>query len=400
MREILQSLLRGTLFLLALAVIAVAVGGGVWYLTNAPEERTTQVVDAGNLLRAAERSWFGLILWLRADVVENPADPQNHSLVTFIIEPGEAATTISDRLEKYGLITDATTFRYLLRTLGADTSLQAGYYYLRRSMTMDEMAERLQHGWDQTAKVTIPEGLRVEEIAERLLTASESGNEIRLQVVKDEFYRLVETGGALNYAFLRDRPPSASSSLQGYLFPDTYQFPENADAGRVIDIMLGNFDARVTPELRSQAVAQGKSLHEVVTLASIVQREVRQEEELPIVASVYLNRLAVGMNLQADPTVQYAKGKDPEGKWWGHMLQEEAYTAESPYNTFLNPGLPPGPICSPGLAAIQAVLNPAQTNYLFFFAKGDGTHAFAVTYEEHLENQRQYREGLPADDGG
>lgn len=134
------------------------------------------------------------------------------------------------------------------------------------------------------------------------------------------------------------------------------------------------------------------SIYEVVTLASIVEREAVVDEERPIIASVYLNRLNRGMYLQSDPTVQYAKGYSAEsGRWWNPMIQEEAQSVDSPYNTFLYPGLPPGPICSPGLASIQAVLYPADTPYLFFFSKGDGTHAFSKTYEEHLENMRRYR---------
>jgi len=353
-------------------------------LSSGRTEQETKVLDADSIVRTVERSLLGLYIQFRQEDVKAPADPQNASLIAFNIQSGETAATIAPRLERYGLIRDATLFRYLLRYRGVDTRLEAGDYYLRPNMTMDEIIEELQHGRAQTVTVTVPEGWRAELIAELL--------EERGLVSAEEFMRLVNTGGAMNYAFLRDRPPGSSLSLEGYLFPDTYELPKNVDAHLVVEIMLSNFDAKVTPEMRALVAAQGKTLHEVITLASIVEREAVIAEERPIIASVYLNRLAAGMYLQADPTVQYAKGKDPQtGKWWGHMLQEEAQTTLSPYNTFLHPGLPPGPICNPGLASIKAVINPAQTNYLFFFSKGDGSHAFAATYEEHLRNQKKYQ---------
>lgn len=167
--------------------------------------------------------------------------------------------------------------------------------------------------------------------------------------------------------------------------------PIQVDIGTMVDIMLNGFDSRVSAELRSDIASQGKTLFEVLTVAAIVEREAVMAEERPVIASVYLNRLKKGMYLQADPTVQYAKGYDEtDERWWGHMLQEEAVTTQSPYNTFLHPGLPPGPICNPGLAAIEAVVYPAETDYLFFYSKGDGSHAFAITYEGHLRNQAQY----------
>jgi len=178
---------------------------------------------------------------------------------------------------------------------------------------------------------------------------------------------------------------------EGFLFPDTYQFAVNISTTALIDTCCQNFDRRVTIEMRQQALDSGLTLFQALTLASIVEREAVVAEERPIIASVYLNRLRRGIYLEADPTVQYAKGYDAQNdRWWPALTLEELRTVDSSFNTFIHPGLPPGPICSPGLASIEAVLNPAQTEYLFFLAKGDGTHAFATTYEEHLENQRKY----------
>jgi len=209
-------------------------------------------------------------------------------------------------------------------------------------------------------------------------------------VDQEEFILLVRDD-AFHYDFLRDRPADAPRTLEGFLFPDTYQFPVNITTTSVIDVMLQNFDRRVTIEMRQQALDNGLDLFQALTLASIVEREAVVPEERPIIASVYLNRLRLGMYLEADPTVQYAKGYDSEsGRWWPSLSLEELREVESPFNTFTHPGLPPGPICSPGLASIEAVLNPAQTDYLFFHATGDGSHAFAETFEEHLENQSRY----------
>ncbi|MGB9879862.1 MAG: endolytic transglycosylase MltG, partial [Anaerolineae bacterium] len=248
--------------------------------------------------------------------------------------------------------------------------------------SMPEVIGQLQHGRLRAKRVTIREGLRAEEIAHLLATEG--------LVDQEEFIRLVRDD-TFHYDFLRDRPETAPKTLEGFLFPDTYEFPVNITATALIDTMLQNFDRRVTIEMRKQALDQGLTLFQVLTLASIVEREAVVPEERPIIASVYLNRLRRGIYLEADPTVQYAKGYDPQtGSWWPHLSLEELRAVDSPFNTFIHPGLPPGPICNPGLASIEAVLNPANTKYLFFHAKGDGTHAFAETFEEHLENQKKY----------
>ena len=157
--------------------------------------------------------------------------------------------------------------------------------------------------------------------------------------------------------------------------------------------MLANFDRRFTPEMRQMAAERRMTIYQVVTLASIVEREAVIAEERPIIAGVFLNRLAKGMTLDACPTVQYALGYQEEtGQWWKTPLSlEELDQVNSPYNTYLHPGLPPGPICNPGLASILAVLQPAETDYLYFLAKGDGSHAFAKTFEEHLQNRQRYQ---------
>ncbi|MFQ6058369.1 MAG: endolytic transglycosylase MltG [Anaerolineae bacterium] len=374
-----RTALRIALIVLALvAIIAIPVGAG-WYLLRQSRQVSAPVGEI--TVPGAEEALLGLYLRLHQAEIEAPAgdDP---TPVTFTVRPGETAADIALRLQRQGLIRDAELFRLVIRARGMDTRLEAGDYQLRANMTMDEIITALQRGLPPTTTVTVPEGWRAEEIAALL-----SGEGL---VDGAEFMRLVQNGG-FDYDFLRDRPPD-HLSLEGYLFPDTYQIPANFSTAQVVDLMLRTFDQRFTPEMRQQAAERGLTIHEVVTLASIVEREAVVASERPTIASVFLNRLAAGMKLDADPTVQYALGyQEGESTWWKRPLLLEDLEIESPYNTYKNAGLPPGPICSPGLASLQAVLTPAETDYYYFVAVGDGSHAFARTLEEHLENQSKYQ---------
>lgn len=375
-----RSWLRTLAFLLAIVVILGSAGGIAWFLIRQTRDivlRPGTQVD----LTSLEKTVLGIYLNLRRDEIETPASEDDES-VAFTIQPGENGTTIAMRLEQLGVIRDAELFRLVLRYWGVDAKIEAGDYSLRRNMTMGEVASQLQQGQLRAKTVTVREGLRAEEIAH--LLASEN-------LVDQEEFILLVRDDAFHYDFLRDRPSSAPKTLEGFLFPDTYQFPVDATTQAVIDTMLQNFDRRVTIEMRQQALDNGLSLFQALTLASIVEREAVIAEERPIIAGVYLNRLRKGMYLEADPTVQYAKGYDAQsGRWWPALSLDELRTVDSPFNTFMHPGLPPGPICSPGLASIEAVLKPTKSEYLFFHAKGDGSHAFAETFEEHLENQQKY----------
>jgi UPF0755 protein len=198
------------------------------------------------------------------------------------------------------------------------------------------------------------------------------------------------------YDFLDARP--IGSTLEGYLYPDTYELArERATSQDLLRRQLDNFARLAVPAYRQSAAAGSTtlSLHEVVTLASIVEREAVLDEERPVIAAVYLNRLAKEMKLDADPTVQYAMGYQAgTGQWWKTPVSLDEYSqVESPYNTYLHVGLPPGPIASPGIASIRAVLNPAKHDYLYFVAlpDGSGRHAFSRTFDEHLENVRRYQ---------
>ena len=302
--------------------------------------------------------------------------------VVFVVEPGDVAGDIALRLKRWGLITDAELFRQLAHYQEADSKLEAGRYELRANMTMGEIIEALQHGRLEEIAVTVPEGWRAEQIAEML--AEEVGVDV------DQFLDLVQ-GGPFDHEFLQGRPPEAT--LEGFLFPDTYLLPVQPTALDIIERMLADFDQRFTVEMRQAAAEQEMTIYQVVTLASIVEREAVVAEERPIIAGVFLNRLAEGMSLESCPTVQYALGyQEDADQWWKTpVMLEEFDQVNSSYNTYLHRGLPPGPICNPGLASIQAVLEPVETDYLYFLAKGDDSHAFAKTFEEHLQNQQKYQ---------
>ncbi len=328
-----------------------------------------------------------LYLRFREPVLLRPAG-EAKTRIRFTIAPGETATQIADRLEREGLITDANLFRLYLRHEGIAARLEAGNFELSPSMTMPEIAQALQQARIQEITVTIPEGLRAEEVAALLEQAGVTERDLFLALVRGGNLASL---GLDDYDFLSAWP--AGVALEGFLFPDTYRFPLNAQPADVLRIFLDNFDQRVTPELRQEAAARGMSLHDVLTLASIVEREAVRADERPLIADVYLNRLEKGMFLNADPTVQYAMGfQSDTGQWWKTPVTLEEYSSViSPYNTYLNPGLPPGPICSPGLSAIEAVVRPAETEYLYFVATGDGSHVFARTLEEHQANVARFQ---------
>ena len=290
--------------------------------------------------------------------------------VRFTIEPGMAARTIGKELQRFGLIKDPELFEAYVRLNSLDDKIQAGTYVLDPSMSMREVVEAIQHAESESVSVTILEGWRFEQTADYLTKAG-----VLSDPAKGEAYRSLAASAAAiepdRYPFLRERPQGAS--LEGYLFPDTYKLPAtNATAVDVLTRQLDTFAERVVP-LYEEARAKGTtdlSLHQVLTLASIVEREAVVREERPTIAGVYLNRLAGGMKLDADPTVQYAMGYQPaSGQWWKTPVTLDEYsTVNSPYNTYLNAGLPPGPIAAPGLSSIEAVLNPEKHNYLYFVA--------------------------------
>ncbi len=337
-----------------------------------------------------EKRVLAYSLTLRDTELTVPAgtDPRQRP---FVINLGEPARFIAARLAAEGFVNDADLFNLYLRVSGLERRIQAGNFMLAETMTVPEVAEALQQSLEAEATVTIPEGFRAEEIAERL----EENNILQ----PDQFLAAVRQPRTLSifgdYDFLQNLP--ANGTLEGFLFPDTYRFPVLAQTPEaVLRPFLDNFERRVGADGLA-AGSSGLSGDNLLNLASIVEREAVQSDERPLIASVYLNRLngscvadVGGRYLQADPTVQYARGV--VGNWWWEPESIEEYSSViSPYNTYLNEGLPPTPIANPGLDAIQSSQSPAQTAYCFFVATGeDGRHAFAQTLAEHEQNLRIY----------
>lgn len=322
------------------------------------------------------------------------------SPLRFTVEPGTPARLIGQQLQAAGLITDARLFEAYVRVNGVAAGLEAGVFILSPAMTLAEIVETLQHAEAASLTITIPEGWRVEQIGDYLAKAGAFGQDTTALAN----YRTQTQSGTLQgidparYPFLQTKP--AGTTLEGYLFPDTYELPlAGATAQDLLTRQLDTFARRVLP-LYDAAVAQKTttlSLYEVLILASIVEREAVVAAERPAIAGVYLNRLGAGIKLEADPTVQYAMGyQAATGQWWKTPVFLEEYSSvDSPYNTYLYPGLPPGPIANPGLSSISAVLQPEQHAYLYFVAlpDGSGRHVFAQTFEEHSANVRRYLQG-------
>ena len=309
-------------------------------------------------------------------VVSNrPLDSQGDAPGKVVrIEPGMGTRQIAQRLAQEEIIASASLFELLVRLEGAQHELQAGAYLLRADMRPLEIIEQIRSGRVRLVPVVIPEGFEIKQIAALL---AEKGLADRERFMELAFNANLVFGEALPF----DLP---IASLEGYLFPDTYYFSEGQKEEEIIGQMVSRFLQVVEEEVLPLLEESHLSLHEVVTLASIVEREIMVAEERPLVASVYLNRLAVDMPLQADPTVRYVTEEDRP------VVLYRDLEIDSPYNTYRYPGLPPGPIASPGLASMLAVLQPADTDYYFFVSRRDGTHEFTRTYDEHLRARRMY----------
>ena len=305
------------------------------------------------------------------------------------VDQGQGVQEIADMLEEAGVIDSAIQFRVLVALLGYDKMLQAGEYELDPDAPALEVVYRMRRGIISPLFVTVIEGWRLEEIADAL---DEQG------VISREDFLDAAVAGNFKFDFLRSLRPA--TALEGYVFPATYFYRRADSAEDIIQQMLEAMDKNLTPDLRSQARDRGLTVHGVLTLASIIEREAKIQEERPIMAQVFLKRLRLGIPLEADPTVQYALALDAdsveESGYWNTALTDEDLEIDSLYNTYRLRGLPPAPIAAPRLESILAVIQPADTNYLYFVATGDeaGSHAFAETLEEHQQNVDKYqREG-------
>lgn len=305
----------------------------------------------------------------------------------YTLEEGRTAGQVGDDLEALGVVTSGRQFELLVGLMGVEGLISAGDYILPRGAAPLSIVDRLTvKEAVPVLKVTFPEGIRMEEMA---LLAEDAGFGTR-----EEFAAAVGRA-RLPEGLAATLPPGAS--LQGYLFPDTYVLPEGATMDDLVGLMITTLDERFTPELRAAALEQGLNPHEALTLAAIVEREAVLPEERPLIAGVFYNRLKAGDMLGADPTVQFVVAQDPksvaEFGWWKKELTQAELDDPDPYNTRAVPGLPPGPITNPGLASIEAVAHPADTEYYYFVAnavKADGSHVFAVTFDDHQRNDAQF----------
>ncbi len=300
-------------------------------------------------------------------------DPVPGTLVDVRIPVGSGARSVGSRLEARGLIDHPWLFSMYVRYKGAETDLKAGHYQLTAGASWGELLAAIREGNVVTHPITIPEGLNVRQIAPRIAEFSGAPAESVLAFMQD------------SAAAARFGVPGPG--LEGYVFPETYRFSEGVEAREIVQAMVDRYRSFWGVEERRLADSLGLDEREVVTLASIVEEEARVPEERPIIAGVYLNRIELGWLLQADPTVQYALGEPKERL----LYSDIDAVADNPYNTYTHPGLPPGPIASPGEASLRAVLQPADHSYLFFVARADGSHEFTRTAREHTNAKNRIR---------
>ncbi len=298
-----------------------------------------------------------------------PADRSGAGQV-YLVPVGASMKEIAQGLEEVGIISHRRPFLLWARITGKSRKIKSGEYSLSPSMPPAKILEILSRGEIRMHSVTIPEGLTMVQIAQIVEKAGLAG--------KDEFL------AAANAAGTAARHGIASDTLEGYLYPDTYHFAKGIPAEKIVEAMLERFLEVMTP-LRSRAVEKGMTVNEVVTLASIVEKETGLAAERPLIASVFLNRLRKNMRLESDPTVIYGI-KDFNGN-----LTRKDLSRPGPYNTYMIKGLPPAPIASPGKDAIKAVLYPAETDFIFFVSRNNGSHYFSRTLREHNTAVRKYQ---------
>jgi UPF0755 protein len=312
----------------------------------------------------------------RADAAGIPAG----QTVTVVIAKGATGEQVAAQLSKAGVVANATMFRVQAQILGATDDIKSGTYTLVTGSDYEPVIRQLQQGPppDPTVTFTIPEGWGIEKAAARV--------QQKTGIPAAEFVALATTGAKrFHYAFLAD---NKTASLEGYLFPKTYTVKEGATATEVIDVMLAQYGEETAGLDYAYAASKGFDAHDVLTIASMIEREASISSERSKVSSVVYNRIAIGMRLQFCSTVQYVLG----GK---ATLTNSDLETPSPYNTYIHTGLPPGPICSPGLPSIQAALAPAKTKYLYFVLTGkDGSQSFATSYAEFLDLKAQAKRGL------
>lgn len=303
-------------------------------------------------------------------------DPENTTTVTIVVPEGSGASSIAVSLKENGLIGNTTVFKLQSKLKGNDGKYKAGSFLLSPSMSMEEMMAIIIAGNTDTTRFTIPEGYDIKKTIEAL------SNEGLINA--DAFQKEIEYG-TFDYKFLKDAP-SGPDRLEGYLYPETYEIFTNATEIDIINKMLSQFDKVFTEQFYADAKALDMNINEVLTMASLIERETRVDSERKLVASVINNRISMGKKLEIDATVQYALGEQKKRLYYSDL------EIDSPYNTYRINGLPPGPICSPSIESIYAALHPADTDYVYYVLKPsmDGSHAFSADYDQFLKDKDAY----------
>ncbi len=290
------------------------------------------------------------------------------------IEKGMSLEDVLRKLEEKGVIDKPWLLKIYMEIMGLGKSVKAGEYSFYSGITPKEIVEKIVYGRVVLHKVTVREGDTILDIAERLVESGILGS-------KKSFIKICYSEKLVGLLGIE-----GPKNLEGYLFPETYFFEKGTPEEAIVRVMVERFKEMVfNKEFFEGCKRIGLTPHQVITLASMVEKETYIDEEKPIIAAVYLNRLRKGMRLQCDPTVRYATGN------WDKRITVEELRFKNPYNTYVFKGLPPGPICSPGLSSIKAVLHPAKVDYLYFVAGRGGRHYFSRTFDEHRRKARYYR---------
>ena len=316
----------------------------------------------------------GLLVYQMRQRLQEPYKGFSGTEVFVEIPQGAGSAEIRRRLVDAGVVSDDVILRAAMWWSGRSRALQAGEYRFDQPVSPLAVVDKIASGDVYTQRLTFPEGLTIAEMAKVFESRGFGPARVFIKAASD---------GAL----VKDLDAKARD-LEGYLFPETYSLPRRADASRVVAMMVDRFRASYDDTLRARAEAQQLTTRQVVTLASLIEKETARADERPLVAAVYRNRIKQGMGMQADPTVVYALMK--AGKYDGNIRREDL-NFDSPYNTYRYPGLPPGPIAAPGRASLEAALSPADVPYLYFVSRNDGSHVFAATLKEHNANVYQYQ---------
>ncbi len=330
---------------------------------------------------------FGLDYWYNSML--EPVDPgETERNITVEIPPGANTETIAAILYENGLIQNEYAFRFYVHRNDYSREFIAGDYIFTPAMSVEEIVYKIKDGdvYAETLWFTVPEGYWVELMAEKLQEQGLINKEKFLELAREPSAELKE-----EFPFLKEiEGPDIKYELEGYLYPETYEIYSDADETDIIKIMLRQMDKVISDQYRDRMEELEMSLHEVLTLAAMVEREARVDHERARIAGVMYNRLDIGQRLEIDATIQYVLGEPEEFLTYDHL------EVDSPYNTYQHDGLPPGPIAAPGEPSIEAVLYPEDTDYYFYNYKYDdsGEHFFSETYEEHMENVRRSRENL------